>query len=143
LLYFPVCVLLAWIADRRLLFYKYMGKRYRADKRHGIVVETEGDPTPNKGGMEMIIDGKFTPRGGAVMPAENCGVGTQDGAVGAVPNNVGLPNSNSAMVNMESSKELDESRKEVRHGDGDQQGHGRKPAHQAGGIRPSQVQWTR
>ncbi|XP_070762705.1 sodium/calcium exchanger 2b isoform X14 [Enoplosus armatus] len=76
LLYFPVCVILAWIADRRLLFYKYMGKRYRADKRHGIVVETEGDLTPNKGGMEMIIDGN-------------------------------------AMVNMESSKELDESRKEV------------------------------
>uniref|UniRef100_A0A4W6FZ72 Solute carrier family 8 member 2b n=1 Tax=Lates calcarifer TaxID=8187 RepID=A0A4W6FZ72_LATCA len=70
LLYFPVCVILAWIADRRLLFYKYMGKRYRADKRHGIVVETEGDLTPNKGGMEMIIDGKFPPRGGAVSSKE-------------------------------------------------------------------------
>ncbi|XP_060929148.1 sodium/calcium exchanger 2b isoform X6 [Limanda limanda] len=67
LLYFPVCVLLAWIADRRLLFYKYMGKRYRADKRHGIVVETEGDLTPSKGGMEMIVDGKFPPRGGAEL----------------------------------------------------------------------------
>ncbi|XP_071396332.1 sodium/calcium exchanger 2-like isoform X9 [Centroberyx affinis] len=85
LLYFPVCVLLAWIADRRLLFYKYMGKRYH--KRHGIVVETEGDLTPNKGGMEMIMDGKFPPRGGAV--------------------------SNSTTVNVESTKELDESRKEV------------------------------
>ncbi|XP_070762700.1 sodium/calcium exchanger 2b isoform X9 [Enoplosus armatus] len=70
LLYFPVCVILAWIADRRLLFYKYMGKRYRADKRHGIVVETEGDLTPNKGGMEMIIDGKFPPRGSAVSSKE-------------------------------------------------------------------------
>ncbi|GAA6223579.1 sodium/calcium exchanger 2-like [Lates japonicus] len=122
LLYFPVCVILAWIADRRLLFYKYMGKRYRADKRHGIVVETEGDLTPNKGGMEMIIDGKFPPRGGAVVPAENCG----DGIAGTAANNVGaaagamatgaggnLPNSNSTMVNVESSKELDESRKEV------------------------------
>ncbi|XP_047450073.1 sodium/calcium exchanger 2b [Mugil cephalus] len=124
LLYFPVCVILAWIADRRLLFYKYMGKRYRADKRHGIVVETEGDLSPNKGGMEMIIDGKFPPRGGAVVPAENCGGGTQDGMAGAAANNVGagamatgaggnLPTSNSAMVNVESSKELDESRKEV------------------------------
>lgn len=114
LLYFPVCVILAWIADRRLLFYKYMGKRYRADKRHGIVVETEGDLTPSKGGMEMIIDGKFPPRGGAVVPAENCG-GTQDGPAGAAANNIGgnLPNSNSTTVNMESSKELDESRKEV------------------------------
>uniref|UniRef100_A0AAQ5XEU6 Calx-beta domain-containing protein n=1 Tax=Amphiprion ocellaris TaxID=80972 RepID=A0AAQ5XEU6_AMPOC len=63
LLYFPVCVILAWIADRRLLFYKYMGKRYRADKRHGIVVETEGDLTPTKGGMEMIIDGKLPAMG--------------------------------------------------------------------------------
>lgn len=127
LLFFPVCVILAWIADRRLLFYKYMGKRYRADKRHGIVVETEGDLTPNKGGMEMIIDGKFPVRGGAVVPAENCGGGTQDGTTGAAANNIGaaagavgtggganLPHSNSATVNVESSKELDESRKEVR-----------------------------
>lgn len=125
LLFFPVCVLLAWIADRRLLFYKYMGKRYRADKRHGIVVETEGDLTPNKGGMEMIIDGKFPQQGGAVVPTENCG-GTQDGTAGAAANNIGaagamatgvggnLPTSNSTMVNVESSKELDESRKEVR-----------------------------
>uniref|UniRef100_A0A665U532 Solute carrier family 8 member 2b n=1 Tax=Echeneis naucrates TaxID=173247 RepID=A0A665U532_ECHNA len=90
LLYFPVCVILAWIADRRLLFYKYMGKRYRAHKRHGIVVETQGDLTPNKGGMEMIIDGKFPPRGGAVVPAENC-LEAQDGIAA----------------------ELDESRKEV------------------------------
>lgn len=126
LLFFPVCVILAWIADRRLLFYKYMGKRYRADKRHGIVVETEGDLTPNKGGMEMIIDGKFPARGGAVVPAENCGGGTRDGTTGTAANNIGaaagavgtgaganLPNSNSTTVNVESSKELDESRKEV------------------------------
>ncbi|XP_062274813.1 sodium/calcium exchanger 2b isoform X4 [Scomber scombrus] len=106
LLYFPVCVILAWIADRRLLFYKYMGKRYRADKRHGIVVETEGDLTPNKGGMEMIIDGKLPPRGGTDGTA---GAANNIGAAGAMGN---LPNSNSAMV-VESSKELDESRKEV------------------------------
>lgn len=125
LLFFPVCVILAWIADRRLLFYKYMGKRYRADKRHGIVVETEGDLTPNKGGMEMIVDGKFSPRGGAVVPTENSGGGMdQDGPL---TNNIGmaagamtmgargnLPNSNSAMVNVENSRELDESRREVR-----------------------------
>uniref|UniRef100_A0A8C7Y0I9 Solute carrier family 8 member 2b n=1 Tax=Oryzias sinensis TaxID=183150 RepID=A0A8C7Y0I9_9TELE len=68
LLFFPVCVLLAWIADRRLLFYKYMGKRYRADKRRGIVVETEGDLTPTKSGMEMLVDGKSPPQGGTVVP---------------------------------------------------------------------------
>lgn len=110
LLFFPVCVLLAWVADRRLLFYKYMGKRYRADKRHGIVVETEGDLTPSKSGVELMIDGKLPPRGGAVVPAENCG----DGAAATTVAGGNLPNSNSAMVNMESGKELDESRKEVR-----------------------------
>ncbi|XP_061538729.1 sodium/calcium exchanger 2b isoform X1 [Phycodurus eques] len=118
LLYFPVCVILAWIADRRLLFYKYMGKRYRADKRHGIVVEMEGDLTPNKGGMEMSADGKFPPRGGALVPAENRtgdaaanNVGVASAASTGAASNV--PNSNSAMVNLETSRELDESRKEV------------------------------
>uniref|UniRef100_A0A1A8INN3 Solute carrier family 8 (Sodium-calcium exchanger), member 2b n=2 Tax=Nothobranchius kuhntae TaxID=321403 RepID=A0A1A8INN3_NOTKU len=111
LLFFPVCVILAWIADRRLLFYKYMGKRYRADKRHGIVVETEGDLTPTKGSMEMMVDGKLPPQGGTVVPTENCGGGTQDGATAGT--GVNLPNSNSTMVNLESGKELDESRKEV------------------------------
>lgn len=110
LLFFPVCVILAWIADRRLLFYKYMGKHYRANKRHGIVVETEGDLTPNKGGMEMIVDGKVPPRGGTIVPAENCG---QDTTAGAAANNINMPNSNSATM-VESSKELDESRREVR-----------------------------
>uniref|UniRef100_H2YTJ0 Calx-beta domain-containing protein n=1 Tax=Ciona savignyi TaxID=51511 RepID=H2YTJ0_CIOSA len=43
-LFFPMLVVLAWIADRRLLVYKYMYKRYRA-RRQNIIVETEGtDP---------------------------------------------------------------------------------------------------
>ncbi|XP_054586431.1 sodium/calcium exchanger 2a [Nothobranchius furzeri] len=58
LLYFPVCVFLAWIADRRLLFYKYMHKRYRVDKRHGIVVEMEGDLSPK--GIDLVMDGKLS-----------------------------------------------------------------------------------
>ncbi|KAL6099225.1 uncharacterized protein ACO6RY_18190 [Pungitius sinensis] len=64
LLYFPVCVILAWIADRRMLFYKYMHKRYRADKRHGIVVEMEGDLAPK--GIDVIMDGKLSE--GAACP---------------------------------------------------------------------------
>uniref|UniRef100_A0AAY4CIY1 Calx-beta domain-containing protein n=1 Tax=Denticeps clupeoides TaxID=299321 RepID=A0AAY4CIY1_9TELE len=40
--FFPLCVVQAWLADRRLLIYKYVRKRYRADKSRGIVVETEG-----------------------------------------------------------------------------------------------------
>ncbi|KAL7825062.1 hypothetical protein AOLI_G00322690 [Acnodon oligacanthus] len=108
LCYFPVCVILAWIADRRLLFYKYMSKRYRADKRTGVVVETEGEMTPK--GTEMIMDGKFPPRGSVgVMSADQC----QDGANNSAGAMAMLLNSNSATINMESAKELDESRKEV------------------------------
>jgi len=43
LLFFPFLVVMAWVADRRLLVYKFMYKRYRA-KRGNIVVETEGQP---------------------------------------------------------------------------------------------------
>jgi len=39
-LFFPVCVILAYIADRRLLFYKYMSKDYRMGKR-GVIIEVE------------------------------------------------------------------------------------------------------
>ncbi|XP_060684328.1 sodium/calcium exchanger 3 [Hemiscyllium ocellatum] len=53
-LFFPVCVLLAWVADRRLLFYQYLHKRYRASKSRGLVIETEGEPPK---GIEM--DGKL------------------------------------------------------------------------------------
>ncbi|XP_062414216.1 sodium/calcium exchanger 2a [Pungitius pungitius] len=70
LLYFPVCVILAWIADRRMLFYKYMHKRYRADKRHGIVVEMEGDLAPK--GIDVIMDGKLSE--GAACPGTPCSV---------------------------------------------------------------------
>ncbi|XP_051257469.1 sodium/calcium exchanger 2a isoform X1 [Dicentrarchus labrax] len=70
LLYFPVCVILAWIADRRLLFYKYMHKRYRADKRHGIVVEMEGDLAPK--GIDVIMDGKLSD--GSSCPGNSSGV---------------------------------------------------------------------
>lgn len=105
LCYFPVCVILAWIADRRLLFYKYMSKRYRADKRTGVVVETEGEMTPK--GAEMMMDGKFPLRAGAIG-VENCQDGNTAGAMGT------LPNSNSTTVYMEGTRDLDESRKEVR-----------------------------
>uniref|UniRef100_A0A3Q2XKY7 Solute carrier family 8 member 1a n=1 Tax=Hippocampus comes TaxID=109280 RepID=A0A3Q2XKY7_HIPCM len=35
LFFFPVCVGFAYVADRRLLFYKYVYKRHRAGKRRG------------------------------------------------------------------------------------------------------------
>lgn len=39
-LMFPATVITAYIADRRLLIYKYIGKRYRMNKR-GVMVQTE------------------------------------------------------------------------------------------------------
>ncbi|KAI7812393.1 putative sodium/calcium exchanger 2 [Triplophysa rosa] len=57
LAFFPLCVLMAWIADRQLLFYKYLTKRYRADKRHGIIVEMEGDLAPR--GIDAIMGEKY------------------------------------------------------------------------------------
>ncbi|XP_004917314.1 sodium/calcium exchanger 3 isoform X1 [Xenopus tropicalis] len=53
LFFFPVCVVLAWVADKRLLFYKYMHKKYRTDKHRAIMIETEAD---HPKGIEM--DGK-------------------------------------------------------------------------------------
>ncbi|XP_051531433.1 sodium/calcium exchanger 1-like isoform X3 [Myxocyprinus asiaticus] len=44
LFFFPICVLFAWVADRRLLFYKYVYKRYRVGKQRGMIIETEGEP---------------------------------------------------------------------------------------------------
>ncbi|XP_061700400.1 sodium/calcium exchanger 3 isoform X2 [Syngnathoides biaculeatus] len=55
LAFFPVCVLLAWVADRRLLFNKFMRRKYRSDKHRGVVVETE--PERSSKGIEM--DGKM------------------------------------------------------------------------------------
>ncbi|XP_058880069.1 sodium/calcium exchanger 1-like isoform X6 [Acipenser ruthenus] len=58
LFFFPIFVLFAWVADRRLLFYKYVYKRYRAGKQRGVIIETEGDrPLPSKVDIEM--DGKM------------------------------------------------------------------------------------
>ncbi|XP_060941535.1 solute carrier family 8 member 4a isoform X1 [Limanda limanda] len=55
-LFFPLCVLQAWIADRRLLFYKYVHKRYRTDKTRGIIIESEGDAMFTK--MDLEMDGQ-------------------------------------------------------------------------------------
>ncbi|XP_056397505.1 sodium/calcium exchanger 2 isoform X2 [Hyla sarda] len=89
LLFFPACVLFAWVADKRLLFYKYVYKRYRADKRRGIIIETEGEFPKS---IEM--DGKLGACAG--VPGETKEPGVQDSEAAAAE-----------------AKELDESRKEV------------------------------
>ncbi|XP_019909344.2 sodium/calcium exchanger 3 isoform X2 [Esox lucius] len=55
LAFFPICVILAWVADRRLLFYKFMHKKYRADNHHrGVIIETEHERSK---GIEMMDGG--------------------------------------------------------------------------------------
>ncbi|XP_053098778.1 sodium/calcium exchanger 1 isoform X4 [Hemicordylus capensis] len=56
LFFFPICVVFAWIADRRLLFYKYVYKKYRAGKQRGMIIEHEGEGPQCKADIEM--DGK-------------------------------------------------------------------------------------
>ncbi|KAG7297745.1 hypothetical protein JYU34_018463 [Plutella xylostella] len=48
-LFFPATVLTAYIADRRLLVYKYLKKGYRVNER-GVIVEAEGD-----GSVELAL----------------------------------------------------------------------------------------
>ncbi|KAL2098731.1 hypothetical protein ACEWY4_005211 [Coilia grayii] len=91
LAFFPICVILAWIADRRLLFYKYMHKKYRTDKHRGVIIETE---TERAKSIEM--DGKMA----------NSHFATADGT--GVPSNlVGLIDGGGG------GKEVDESRRDM------------------------------
>uniref|UniRef100_A0ABM5ESE5 Sodium/calcium exchanger 2 n=1 Tax=Pogona vitticeps TaxID=103695 RepID=A0ABM5ESE5_9SAUR len=92
LVFFPVCVVFAWMADKRLLFYKYVYKRYRADPRSGIIIGTEGE-FPK--GIEM--DGGFVPND----HRESIFVDGSAASVAPLP------------VTTQEEKELDESRKEV------------------------------
>ncbi|XP_070620950.1 sodium/calcium exchanger 2 isoform X2 [Erythrolamprus reginae] len=92
LIFFPVCVVFAWIADKRLFFYKYVYKRYRADPRSGIIIGTEGE-FPK--GIEMD--------GGFVGNDHRESVFADGSAASMAP----LP------VVTQEEKELDESRKEV------------------------------
>ncbi|XP_063080005.1 sodium/calcium exchanger 3 [Engraulis encrasicolus] len=98
LAFFPICVILAWVADRRLLFYKYMHKKYRTDKHHhrGVIIETESRERAKS--IEMM-DGKMA----------NSHFGAADGT--GVPSNlVGLID---ASGGGSCGKEVDESRRDM------------------------------
>ncbi|KAJ2938498.1 hypothetical protein O0L34_g12993 [Tuta absoluta] len=67
-LFFPATVLTAYIADRRLLMYKYLKKGYRVNER-GVIVEGEGD-----GSVEMALkpsDGDFMSEDGESREQDN------------------------------------------------------------------------
>jgi len=51
-LFFPITVYMAFVADRRMFFYKYLDKKYRAGAR-GVIVQTE------KGDIENRAETKF------------------------------------------------------------------------------------
>lgn len=56
LFFFPATVVTAYIADRRLLIYKYLSKNYRMNKRR-IIVGTEGDDVEMGAKSNHIPDG--------------------------------------------------------------------------------------
>lgn len=64
-LFFPATVGTAYIADRRLLIYKYIGKRYRMNKR-GVMVQTEAAEQTlemnnhHDDGFKVLEDGAIT-----------------------------------------------------------------------------------
>lgn len=63
-LFFPATVLTAYIADRRLLVYKYIGKNYRMNKR-GVIVQAEGDTALEmnnceEGGLKALEENGIT-----------------------------------------------------------------------------------
>lgn len=67
LLFFPLTVLTAYIADKRLLVYKYIGKDYRMNK-HGVMVQTEADTAFEMNGRDDHIK-SFD---------DNCGTATEE-----------------------------------------------------------------
>jgi len=61
-LFFPITVYMAFVADRRMFFYKYLSKQYRAGNR-GVIVATE------KGDVENTADMKFDELDAEMDPA--------------------------------------------------------------------------
>ncbi|XP_075555324.1 sodium/calcium exchanger 3 isoform X2 [Dermacentor variabilis] len=55
-MFFPATVLTAYIADRRLLIYKYLSKKYRVTKR-GVIVGSEGEDVEMGPNKERLADG--------------------------------------------------------------------------------------
>ncbi|OCT81724.1 sodium/calcium exchanger 1 [Xenopus laevis] len=62
--FFPLCVLQAWIADRRLLFYKYARRgregraKYRAGKSRGVLVGAEDAEAQEEAGELRLAGGE-------------------------------------------------------------------------------------
>ncbi|XP_078518276.1 sodium/calcium exchanger 1-like isoform X1 [Lissotriton helveticus] len=70
-LFFPICVVQSWIADRRLLIYKYVHKKYRADKHRGLIIETQVEGQYPKMDIEMDNSHKEALDGMLTIPEES------------------------------------------------------------------------
>ncbi|NXH22793.1 NAC2 protein, partial [Bucco capensis] len=105
LVFFPLCVVFAWAADKRLLFYKYVYKRYRADPRSGIIIGTEAE-LPSK---DMEVDGGFP------LATTTTTTTTTSGSTGSTgtPRRPELAEPPASPALTAEEKELDESRREV------------------------------
>lgn len=55
-MFFPATVLTAYIADRRLLIYKFLSKKYRVTKR-GVIIGSEGEDVEMAPNKDRLADG--------------------------------------------------------------------------------------
>lgn len=55
-MFFPATVLTAYIADRKLLLYKYLSKKYRVNRR-GVIVGGEGEDVEMAPAKASLVDG--------------------------------------------------------------------------------------
>lgn len=59
-LFFPITVFTAYIADKQIFVYKFLSKKYRASKQHGVVISSEGDTELGKAnhiGDDVVFKG--------------------------------------------------------------------------------------
>ena len=54
--FFPITVGMAYVAERRLLCYKYMGSSYKAGKVGGTLVRSEKDDIETRGKEKFVDD---------------------------------------------------------------------------------------
>lgn len=60
LLFFPVTVFTAYVADKQIFVYKFLSKKYRSSKQRGVVISSEGDTELGKAnhvGDEVVFKG--------------------------------------------------------------------------------------
>lgn len=60
LLFFPITVFTAYVADKQIFVYKFLSKKYRSSKQRGVVISSEGDTELGKAnhvGDDIVFKG--------------------------------------------------------------------------------------